>query len=114
MKRLDGRRRWQAVERHVHERRHAAGSRGTGRVIEALPVGPTGIVDVDVRVDEAGKDDQIPGIQLAHASGTAVVWGDLDDLSVADVNGRGPHPVGQDDARAADDQGHVGIKRHVA
>ena len=30
--------------------------------VEAFPVGAPGIVDVDVRVDEPGQDDQLAGV----------------------------------------------------
>ncbi len=50
---VDGGRRRNAVERHVHERRDAPGRGSTRGVFESFPVGPSGIVDVDVRIDEA-------------------------------------------------------------
>jgi hypothetical protein len=46
---IDGRRRRHAVERHVDERRHPAGRRRAGGVVEPFPVGTPGIVDVTYR-----------------------------------------------------------------
>ena len=50
---VDGRR--DAVQRHVHDRGHAAGGRGPGGAGEALPFGASGVVDVHVGVDQAGQ-----------------------------------------------------------
>ena len=52
-----------AVERHVHDRRHAAGRRRTRRAREALPVRPPRLVAVDVRVDESRQHDPIADVQ---------------------------------------------------
>ena len=50
-----------AVERHVDDRRDAPGSRGAGRAGEALPVGATRLVDVDVGVDESRQQHLVVG-----------------------------------------------------
>ena len=63
----DGCRRRNAVERHVDDRRHAAGGRGARRVLEAFPLGSARLVDVHVGVDEAGQHDVCAGVQLRHA-----------------------------------------------
>ena len=46
----------EAVEGHVDEEGIPAGSSGAGGGVEAFPVGATGVVDVDVGVDEPGED----------------------------------------------------------
>jgi hypothetical protein len=43
-----------AVERHVDDRRDPASRGGTGGGRETLPLAAAGVVDVHVRVDEAG------------------------------------------------------------
>ena len=57
LKPCDRRRRRNAVERHVDERRDAAGRRRARRMLEAFPLGAARIVDVHVRIDEPRKDD---------------------------------------------------------
>ena len=69
LERGDGRGRRDAVERHVDDRRHAAGGGGAGRAGEPLPLGAPGLVDVHVGVDEAGEQH--------------LVGGELDDVGVA-------------------------------
>ena len=61
LERGDRRRRRDAVERHVDDRRDAAGRGGAGRAGEALPLGAAGLVDVHVRVDEAGQQHLVVG-----------------------------------------------------
>ncbi len=45
-----------AVERHVDQRGHATSGGGAGRRREPLPVGAAGLVDVDVAVDQPGRN----------------------------------------------------------
>ena len=70
-------RRRMAVERHVAHGGDAAG-RGRGRAGEkAFPVGAAGLVEVDVRVDEAGQDVQAAGVDAPRrrcGSGRAAGW----------------------------------------
>ena len=47
--------RGKAVERHVDESGDASGGGGAGSCLESLPLGASGLVEVDVRVDQAGK-----------------------------------------------------------
>ena len=49
------------VERHVEQGRHPAGRRGPGRAGEALPLRTAGLVDVHVRVDQAGQEHLVVG-----------------------------------------------------
>ena len=62
----NGNRRRDAVERHVDDRRDAAGRRGPGGAGEALPLGAARLVDVHVGVDEPGQQHLVVG-QLDHA-----------------------------------------------
>ena len=59
VERRDRRRGRDAVERHVDERRDAAGRGRARRRVESFPFGPARLVDVHVRVDEAGHHDGI-------------------------------------------------------
>ena len=52
----------QAVQRHVDEGGEASGGGGAGGGAEAFPLGASGLVDVDVRVDEAGKDGVVAAV----------------------------------------------------
>ncbi len=47
---------WEAVQRHVDQKRVAACGGGARGGVEAFPIGAAGIVDVNVGIDEAGKD----------------------------------------------------------
>ena len=64
LERRRGRRRGHAVERHVDDRRDAAGRGRARRGIEPFPVGAARLVDVDVRVDDARRDDEIAGVDV--------------------------------------------------
>ena len=50
-----------AVERHVHDRGHAARRGRPGRGREPLPLGAARLVDVDVGVDQAGQQHLVVG-----------------------------------------------------
>ena len=54
-----------AVQRHVDQGGHPAGRRRPGRGREPLPLGAAGLVDVHVRVHQAGQQRLVPG-QLQH------------------------------------------------
>ena len=62
LERSDRGRRRQAVQGHVHQQRVAAGRSGARRGVEAFPLGPSGIVDVYVRIDQPGKNRGIAEI----------------------------------------------------
>ena len=49
------------VQRHVDDRRHAAGCRGPGGGGEALPLGAARLVDVHVGVDQPGQQHLVVG-----------------------------------------------------
>ena len=67
------------VQRHVDDRRDTTGCRCSGRRGETLPLGAPRLVDVHVRVDEAGQEDLVVG--QAH------------DLASEVVADRGDQPV---------------------
>ena len=60
--RLDTRRRRNAVEGHVDDRRDAAGRRRARGRIEAFPVGAARLVDVHMRVDDAGRYEKVAAV----------------------------------------------------
>ena len=51
-----------AVEGHVDEGGVASGGGGAGSGAEAFPLGASGLVDVDVGVDEAGEDGVVAAV----------------------------------------------------
>ena len=108
---VDGRGRRNAVQRHVHQRRHAAGRRRARGGLETFPIGAAWIVDVDVRVDQARQHDVGARIDLARAGPAIRMRADRHDPALAHVDGRRPHPVGQDDPFAPDDPGIHGDQR---
>jgi hypothetical protein len=59
VQRGDGRRRRDRVERHVHQGGDPAGRGRAGGGREPLPLGPTGLVAVHVRVDQAGDQHAV-------------------------------------------------------
>jgi hypothetical protein len=62
-------------------------------VLEAFPVGASWIVDVNVGVDEAWEQDQLPGVDRANTGRMAAVPGNLDDPAVAYEDRRRPNAV---------------------
>ncbi len=70
---LDGDRRRHGVQRHVHDRGDATRGRGTRRGLEALPLGPPGLVDVDVRVDQSRDQHLVAGEGHRTSGGRRVV-----------------------------------------
>ncbi len=98
---LDGRRDRQVVQRHVDEARVAARGQRCRAVGDVLPVGSAGLVEVDVRVDAAGKDVQPRGVDLFAAS--CRIRTDLGDDPILDRDIRRTDPTRRDDSAAADD-----------
>ena len=104
-----GRRRRNAVERHVDERRHAAGGGRARRVLEAFPLGAARIVDVDVRVDEAREHDERTGVDArARRPARRRVLADRGDPAVAHVDRGRPNAVRQHDPLARDESRVMG------
>ena len=73
---LDGRGRRDAVQRHIDDCRDATCHGSTGRTREPLPLGTPWLVDVHVRVDDAGQQHFVFG----ERDERPVEWGN--DLSV--------------------------------
>ena len=99
----------QAVQRHVEDRRDPAGRCRRGGGGEALPLGPAGLVDVHVRVDQARQQH---GVVVEH---DRPVRGQLlrprrdrGDPAAGDADpGRAHRPTGEHPA-GRDDQVHHG------
>ena len=86
----------QAVKRHVDQSRDATGGCGARGCVETLP-SAAGIVDVDVRVDQAGENDQIPKVVEFHGTHGFVPGANRDDLfALHDQRGGGESVPGQD------------------
>jgi hypothetical protein len=71
-------------------------------VFETLPLGSPGVIDVDMGVDEAGKNDQWTDVHFRDADCAIAVRPDASDESVRDPDRGRPHSIGQDDAFATD------------
>ena len=104
LQRRNSRRRRNAVERHVDNRRDAAGRRRARGRVEAFPVGAAGLVDVHVRVDDAGRDHEVAAVDDVRAIGQVRGPFDVDNSAVVDLDRGGCDRIGEHDARAADDQ----------
>ena len=102
----DARRRRHAVQRHVDDRRHAARRRGARRRIEAFPLGAPRLVDVDVCVDDARRDDEVAGVEDIRARGRVAVRVDGHDRPPVDVYGGWMFAFGKNHAAAADNHRH--------
>src|SRR5688500_11685268 len=74
------------VQRHVDDRGYAACRGGARRRLEAFPVRAPRLVDVHVRVDQAGKDGQVAEVmRLITFAGTRIRVNRGDD-AVFDVD----------------------------
>ena len=116
-----GRRRRNAVERHLDQRGDAARRRRARGRRKTFPLGAAGLVDVDVRVDQAGHHDGVARFVHRITASDFIECGDGDDCAAADVNRRRALAFGRDDAASADDQigrcggagrGRIGAIRH--
>ena len=70
----DRRRRREAVQRHVHQQRVASCRRGAGCGLETFPLGSSGLVDVNVRIHQPGKNRASPKSCGSWLSGTCRYW----------------------------------------
>ena len=61
LQRLDGQRRRVRIERHIQHGGHPSGGCRSRGAVEALPVGASRFVDVDMRVDNAGNEYFVRG-----------------------------------------------------
>jgi hypothetical protein len=100
--RLDAHGRRDAVEGHVEEGGDSPGRRGLRGGGESLPLRPAGLVDVHVRVDEAGEDGQAPGFDDVGAGSQVVEGGDRGDPPSGNVNRGRSQGAGRHHPTAAD------------
>ena len=70
------------VERHLENRGRSAGRRSARPGIESFPFGSTRLVEMNVRVDHAGKDGEVCRIDFL-ARGTGKIFPERDKLSFA-------------------------------
>src|SRR5260370_24661905 len=63
-----GRRR-QTIQRHIREQRVASGGSSASRVCESFPVRTSGLVNVNMRIDQPWKDYRLPKIMDLGMSG---------------------------------------------
>ena len=100
-----------AVERHVDDRRHAAGRGRARRGGEALPLGAPGFVDVHVGVDEA-RDQALAAVERDPRPRGQCGAERLDrrDHAVADPDRRGPPRLGDECGVGVDDEVEMIVK----
>jgi hypothetical protein len=110
LERHNGCRRGNAVEWHVHDRRHAPCRRSPGRGLEPFPLGAARFVDVYVRVHDARRDHEIADVGDVSA-GRRLVRSDRPDGAVDDVNGSRSFAVRQDDAATSENQHQITAQR---
>ena len=80
-------RRRRCVQRHVEEARAATGGEGGGAGREPLPLGAARIVEVHVRIDDAGEDVEAGGVDLRRGIAREL-RADLGDQAVEDPDDR--------------------------
>ena len=93
-----------AVEGHVDQGGDAARRRGARGRVEALPLGPSRLVDVDVGVDQAGHQDAVARVEHLHPCRGRAGRRHRLDLSFADPDVRGTHALRGDGPGTANDQ----------
>ena len=80
----------------------AARRRGAGGEGEALPLGSSGLVDVDVGVHKARQDDSLTHVVDLAVRAWRLVIGDAGDRSVRDEDRTGANAVRRHDSPAED------------
>ena len=114
-RRRDGR----AVERHVHEGRDPARGGRAGRRGESFPLGPPGLVDVDVDIDQPRQDGPIAHVLDPAGFGQLLRRDDVDDRLARDHDRRRADARRRDHAPAQqrpEDPGGLAIRvvrRHL-
>ncbi len=69
------------VQWHLDQRGGAPRCRGFRSGLEAFPLRAARLVDVDVRVDDAGYDDLVADAFIGDAFGLDLAWEDIGDLA---------------------------------
>jgi hypothetical protein len=95
---LDGGRGWNAVERHVDEQRiSTCGARACGSA-KAFPLSSTGLVDVHVGIDQAGKYSEIFEIESLGCGRYFVARNHVYDSVVIDEQSKRASGCGKNDS----------------
>ena len=89
VQRLDRRRRGDAVERHVQNGRDTPGDGRARSRLEPFPLGATGLVYVDVGIDQSRHDHSIAGIVDVNSRSCLFRACDTDDTTFTHMDGRG-------------------------
>src|SRR6267378_2012971 len=82
------RRRWQAIERHVHKQRAATSRGGPSRRPESFPFRPTGFVDVDMRIHQPRQNGSLAKVRYGNMRGQLIRCKNIEDSSVFDEHSR--------------------------
>ena len=107
-------RRRNRVQRHVDQRGDPARRRCAGSGVEPLPLGATRLVDVHMRIDQAGNHDLLVGEFDDLRAGEATAQRlDRDDATVADTDLAGDDSRRRQRAFAADHQVEFRVARHL-
>jgi hypothetical protein len=88
----------EAVEGHVDEGGETAGCGGVGGGAEAFPLGAAGLIDVDVAVDQAGKQSVVAAVVDYGVAGKLGCAADCAYLAVLDEERSGLCALRCDDA----------------
>src|SRR5712691_3705632 len=95
-------RRGDAIQRHIDQRGHTAGSRRPSRRGETFPIGTAGLVNVDVRVNEPGHQHCFVADFDEPATFRIIIEGcDGADAAIIDVYARWSDRLWGDDAGRA-------------
>ena len=94
------------IQGHVDHRRRPSGGRGAAAVLPAFPRGATGIVEMDMRIDDAREREQAGGVDLG-ASGAGTRLGERAHPAIGNED-VAPEGAVRDDHRAADRE--IGVR----
>src|SRR6185295_14841704 len=93
-----------AVERHVHERRHASSGRGPRGGRESFPLGPARLVDVNVRIHDPRHDDRVTEIEPRPSRFDLIRGAETLDFSLTEVHRSLAYTLGRHHSLAAEDE----------
>src|SRR5713226_4755477 len=110
VERRDVRRHWEVVERHVDEGRISPSCECRRPVLDVLPLGPARFVEMDVRIDTAGKHMQAGRVDLFAVSGK--VRSDRNDLVAGGRDIGLLDSAGRHDRAAANDHSFANRSRN--
>ena len=104
---MDRRCRRNTVQRHIEQRRHTARSSRSSSGSESFPIRSPGLIQMDVRIDEARHDDGIAGVEEFGPCGDRFERINGGDDPIPDVDRCRSKRIRPDHMFAANDESHT-------